>query len=39
MNRGEDITIARELIIAGVVVAENLLADPDYDLFEALEQR
>jgi len=37
VNRGEDISIARELITSGVVIARHTLADPDADLFEALE--
>jgi 3-phenylpropionate/trans-cinnamate dioxygenase ferredoxin reductase subunit len=37
VDRGEDVTIARELVTAGVTVPADLLADPDTDLFEALE--
>lgn len=37
VNRGEDVTIARELITHGASVPQTMLADPDADLFEALE--
>ena len=37
VNRGEDVSIARELITARIVVPRETLADPDADLSEALE--
>jgi 3-phenylpropionate/trans-cinnamate dioxygenase ferredoxin reductase subunit len=37
VNRGEDVTIARELITHGASVPHAILADTDADLFEALE--
>lgn len=37
VNRGEDVTVARELISARVRIPNDILADPDADLFDALE--
>jgi 3-phenylpropionate/trans-cinnamate dioxygenase ferredoxin reductase subunit len=38
VDAGEDIAVARELIGAGLVVPETVLADRETDLFEALEE-
>jgi 3-phenylpropionate/trans-cinnamate dioxygenase ferredoxin reductase subunit len=38
LNAGEDIAVARELISSGMTVPDEILADRDVDLFEALEE-
>jgi 3-phenylpropionate/trans-cinnamate dioxygenase ferredoxin reductase subunit len=38
VDAGEDIAVARELITAGITVPDEVLADRDADLFEALEE-
>jgi len=38
VDAGEDIAVARELITMGVSVPDGVLADPETDLFEALEE-
>jgi 3-phenylpropionate/trans-cinnamate dioxygenase ferredoxin reductase subunit len=38
VDAGEDIAVARELITAGISVPDEVLADRDTDLFEALEE-
>jgi 3-phenylpropionate/trans-cinnamate dioxygenase ferredoxin reductase subunit len=38
VDAGEDIAVARELITSGAVVPDEVLADRDADLFEALEE-
>jgi 3-phenylpropionate/trans-cinnamate dioxygenase ferredoxin reductase subunit len=37
LDRGEDIAVARELVAARTALPDAVLADPDGDLFEALE--
>jgi 3-phenylpropionate/trans-cinnamate dioxygenase ferredoxin reductase subunit len=37
LDSGEDIAVARELISARVSLPDEILADPDADLFEACE--
>jgi 3-phenylpropionate/trans-cinnamate dioxygenase ferredoxin reductase component len=39
LDRGEDIAVARELVAARTTLPDAMLADPEADLFEALEER